>query len=83
MLPILLQLPIHDSPTLCVGQYRRLTELLDAPAVADDGVVDADYRVIIPPYSTHCGLRPLPSDLEKIAPQDDDEWNAADDALTP
>jgi uncharacterized integral membrane protein len=58
------------------------TEPLDEPEVADDGVVDADYRVIIPPY------QPIEDSETSSQPSgedwgDDDDWNDADDALTP
>jgi uncharacterized integral membrane protein len=69
--------PATDSESTYAYDNTGADELLDAPAVADDGVVDADYRVIIPPYS------PAAEPATDDAPQDDDEWNAADDALTP
>ncbi|WP_035991745.1 hypothetical protein [Leptolyngbya sp. KIOST-1] len=61
---------------------------LGAPELAEDGVVDADYRVIVPPYSPAAEAAATsdwgnssadPTD----SPDDDDDWNAADDALTP
>ncbi|MGF1568713.1 MAG: hypothetical protein ACFCVD_11700 [Nodosilinea sp.] len=52
-------------------------EDLGEPAIAEDGVVDADYRVIIPPYSPPAAEPAHPSD------PDDDDWDEADDALTP
>jgi hypothetical protein len=68
--------PATDSESTYAYDNTGSDELLDAPAVADDGVVDADYRVIIPPYS------PAAEPATDDAPQDDDEWHAADDALT-
>ena len=63
---------------------------LGDPEMAEDGVVDADYRVIVPPYSapaeaaatsTWVNDRDRRDDSE--GRQDsDDEWDAADDALT-
>lgn len=55
---------------------------LGDPEVAEDGVVDADFRVIIPP--------PPPVDPVEVDPGSPpagagprDEWDEADDALTP
>jgi hypothetical protein len=51
---------------------------LEAPEMAEDGVVDADYRVIIPPYPS-----PTPDPDPPTWTGDEDGWDEADDALTP
>ncbi|WP_155523716.1 hypothetical protein [Nodosilinea nodulosa] len=61
---------------------------LGEPEMADDGVVDADYRVIVPPYTTAAEAA---ASSETWTPDSDrpprspsgDEWDDADDALTP
>ncbi|MEA5451311.1 hypothetical protein VB780_22205 [Leptolyngbya sp. CCNP1308] len=69
---------------------------LGEPEIAEDGVVDADYRVIVPPYTaaaeaaataeTWSDSRSDPS-RNRSEPTPDrppgDEWDDADDALTP
>jgi hypothetical protein len=60
---------------------------LGDPEVAEDGVVDADYRVIVPPYPTGVEAATSTSWADQGpaagASSDGDEWDAADDALTP
>ncbi|MBE9113346.1 hypothetical protein IQ273_28620 [Nodosilinea sp. LEGE 07298] len=62
---------------------------LGDPELAEDGVVDADYRVIVPPYSAAAEAAATAetwtSDSnDSVANQNgDDDWDAADDALTP
>jgi hypothetical protein len=63
-------------------------EDLEAPAVAEDGVVDADYRVIIPPSPTAEANSPEPEptagDADWSGDGDgNDDWDEAEDALTP
>ncbi|MGG6240773.1 hypothetical protein ACQ4N7_19300 [Nodosilinea sp. AN01ver1] len=64
---------------------------LGDPEMAEDGVVDADYRVIVPPYSaaaeaaatsTWANDRDNKGNSEG-SQNGDDDWDAADDALTP
>ncbi|MBE9139900.1 hypothetical protein IQ254_22335 [Nodosilinea sp. LEGE 07088] len=52
---------------------------LGDPEIADDGVVDADYRVIVPPYTAAADAVP-PEGRDDGA---GDDWDDADDALTP
>lgn len=52
---------------------------LGEPEIAEDGVVDADYRVIVPPYTAAAAATWV--DGSDDAPGDD--WDEADDALTP
>lgn len=52
---------------------------LGEPEIAEDGVVDADYRVIVPPYPA--AAEATWDDGSDDAPSDD--WDDADDALTP
>ena len=69
---------------------------LGEPEMAEDGVVDADYRVIIPPYTA--AAEAAASSVERWTDGEDDsepdadrprdggsrdEWDDADDALTP
>ena len=61
--------PLDDDP---------LDDDLDDPEIAEDGVVDADYRVIIPPYQP-----PESSQAGSDWHGEDDDWDDADDALTP
>lgn len=64
---------------------------LGDPEMAEDGVVDADYRVIVPPYSAVAEATATSDwvnnrddrDDSKGSQDGDDEWDAADDALTP
>ncbi|PZV07557.1 MAG: hypothetical protein DCF32_06995 [Leptolyngbya sp.] len=68
---------------------------LGEPEIAEDGVVDADYRVIVPPYTaaaeaaaaeTWSDSRSDPSrNRSEPVPNrpPSDEWDDADDALTP
>ncbi len=66
-------------------------DALEEPEVAEDGVVDADYRVIIPPSPTSAGTPPEPEpgqatwkqDNDDNNDDDDDGWSAAEDVLTP
>jgi hypothetical protein len=57
---------------------------LGEPEVAEDGVVDADYRVIEAPYTAAAqaaaAQAPWP---EAPGTEADDDWDEADDALTP
>jgi hypothetical protein len=57
---------------------------LGEPEMAEDGVVDADYRVIVPPY-TAAAEAAATSDTWIASRADDasDDWDEADDALTP
>ena len=56
---------------------------LGEPEVAEDGVVDADYRVIETPYSAAAEAA-VASVPWPVAPSDEtDDWDEADDALTP
>jgi uncharacterized integral membrane protein len=73
---------VADGPSTAPGSTDAdkavgSDELLNAPEVADDGVVDADYRVIIPPYAP-----PEEPATDNDSQDDDDEWHEADDALT-
>ncbi len=52
---------------------------LGEPEIAEDGVVDADYRVIVPPYPA--AAEATWADGSDDAPGDD--WDDADGALTP
>ncbi|MGF1516836.1 MAG: hypothetical protein ACFCVB_03395 [Nodosilinea sp.] len=54
---------------------------LGEPEIAEDGVVDADYRVIVPPYPAAAKAAATWADGSDDAPGDD--WDDADDALTP
>lgn len=61
---------------------------LGAPAMADDGVVDADYRVIVPPYTAAAEAAATSETWadgsdDPAPPQNGDDWDEADDALTP
>ncbi|MBE9157205.1 hypothetical protein IQ265_10260 [Nodosilinea sp. LEGE 06152] len=61
---------------------------LSDPEMAEDGVVDADYRVIVPPYSAAAEAAATSDwannrDDSTAIQNGDDEWDAADDALTP
>lgn len=59
---------------------------LSDPEIAEDGVVDADYRVIVPPYNAAAAapVETWGTDDDRRADQDgNDDWDAADDALTP
>lgn len=63
-------------------------EDLEAPEVAEDGVVDADYRVIIPPSPTGEEAAGDTTASEASGSwdredDDDDDWSQAEDALTP
>lgn len=51
---------------------------LDEESPMEEGVVDADYRVIIPPYNPPSDDASSPPPLE-----DDDDWEEADDVLLP
>lgn len=59
--------PLDESPDQGPGPYAPETTEndLQAPQMGPDGVVDADYRVIIPPY------RPLTQNDED---DDDEDW---------
>ncbi|MBW4458715.1 MAG: hypothetical protein KME47_00450 [Nodosilinea sp. WJT8-NPBG4] len=61
---------------------------LGEPEIAEDGVVDADYRVIVPPYTAateSAAAVETWSDRSEPAPNrpPSDEWDDTDDALTP
>jgi hypothetical protein len=64
---------------------------LGDPELAEDGVVDADYRVIVPPYSAAAEAAATSDWVNDRGNRDDsegsqdgnDDWDAADDALTP
>ena len=60
---------------------------LSAPAIAEDGVVDADYRVIVPPYSAAETAATTETWVDRSESAPDrppgDDWDDADDALTP
>lgn len=61
---------------------------LGEPEMAEDGVVDADYRVIVPPYTAAAEAAATAEtwpDGSEDAPArpPTDEWDDADDALTP
>ncbi len=54
------------------------------PEMAEDGVVDADYRVIVPPYGAAAEAAATSDTWTADRPQPDpDDWDEADDALTP
>ncbi|MEO1067635.1 MAG: hypothetical protein AAFW95_00715 [Cyanobacteria bacterium J06638_6] len=53
---------------------------LGDPEIADDGVVDADYRVIVPPFLAAADGAIPPGNRDDGA---GDDWDDADDALTP
>lgn len=64
------------------------TEDLGEPEIAEDGVVDADYRVLVPPAPAADSASPEAEATtgEQSWDQrgkDDDDWNEAEDALTP
>ncbi|MBD1916557.1 MULTISPECIES: hypothetical protein [Cyanophyceae] len=60
---------------------------LGEPEIAEDGVVDADYRVIVPPYTAAAEAAAVETWTDHREPTPDrppgDEWDDADDALTP
>lgn len=60
---------------------------LGEPEIAEDGVVDADYRVIVPPYTAAAEATTATTWTDRREPAPDrppsDEWDDADDALTP
>jgi uncharacterized integral membrane protein len=61
---------------------------LNEPEMAEDGVVDADYRVIIPPSpsageDTASDETTSGSDAWKGNDDDDDDWGEVEDALSP
>ncbi len=79
--------PDQDRPASDYDAGGHPGEDLDEPEMAEDGVVDADYRVIIPPSpSSDTAARD-----ETVAREgswdhqddDDDDWTDAEDALTP
>ncbi|MGB3203197.1 MAG: hypothetical protein WBA99_19990 [Nodosilinea sp.] len=61
--------------------FDRGDTRLSAPEMAEDGVVDADYRVIVPPYTAP--IEAAANDHRRADQDGDDDWAAADDALTP
>ena len=70
------------------GSEDYAEEDLGEPEVAEDGVVDADYRVIIPPSPAADGSAVAPETPPAQSSWDqsddnDDDWNEAEDALTP
>ncbi|MGB3309325.1 MAG: hypothetical protein WBG32_23380 [Nodosilinea sp.] len=69
-----------DAPYEEQAFDRNDTPLSD-PAIAEDGVVDADYRVIVPPYTAPAEA--TASDDRRADSDGDDDWDDADDALTP
>lgn len=66
-----------NAPAAPLNQ-DRLDDDLEDPEIAEDGVVDADYRVIIPPYQP-----PESSQADSDWRGETDDWDDADDALTP
>jgi hypothetical protein len=68
-----------DSPEFDEGDTP-----LGAPEIAEDGVVDADYRVIVPPYTAPAEAAATSETWvakgDKVA---GDDWDDTDDALTP
>jgi hypothetical protein len=60
---------------------------LGEPEIAEDGVVDADYRVIVPPYTAAAAAAAVETWGDRNAPPptrpSTDEWDDTDDALTP
>ncbi|TVQ08827.1 MAG: hypothetical protein EA368_11035 [Leptolyngbya sp. DLM2.Bin27] len=55
---------------------------LGEPEIAEDGVVDADYRVIVPPYTA--AAEAAAETWVDVSPGNaNDDWDDADDALTP
>jgi uncharacterized integral membrane protein len=68
------------------GDYG--TQDLGEPEIAEDGVVDADYRVIIPPSPPSDAVSEAPATADEKEtwndnPDDEDDWSDAEDALTP
>jgi len=64
------------------------TQDLGEPEIAEDGVVDADYRVIIPPSPPSDAVSEAPATADEKEtwsdnPDDEDDWSDAEDALTP
>jgi len=64
----------RQSETTDTSSPKPPTEKVTKPDVARQEVVDADYRVIIPPYRPLDGTEPLP----KQPPSNDEEENADD-----
>ncbi|MFQ4139431.1 hypothetical protein PGN35_024250 [Nodosilinea sp. PGN35] len=65
---------------------REEEDDLGEPEIAEDGVVDADYRVIVPPYTAAAEAAATATwadRSESVPDRPGDEWDDADDALTP
>jgi hypothetical protein len=70
------------------GSDEYADDNLSEPELAEDGVVDADYRVIIPPSpasreDTANSEPPAGSDTWEGENDDDDDWGEVEDALSP
>ncbi|WOD40973.1 hypothetical protein [Nodosilinea sp. E11] len=69
----------NDSPDGEDSDHNPLGE----PELAEDGVVDADYRVIVPPYTPAAEAAATSETWADNSNAEDDDWEDADDALTP
>jgi len=80
--------PAAGGPSVDYGSDGYPGQDLNEPEMAEDGVVDADYRVIIPPSpsaseDTANAETASGSDTWEDRGDDDDDWGSVEDALSP
>lgn len=78
---------VYAADDSAYSRDRDEEDDLGEPEIAEDGVVDADYRVIVPPYTAAAEAAAVETWGDRREPTPDrppsDEWDDADDALTP